>query len=80
MVRNIAGVLMAIGRGEASVDWTREVLEVRDRRLGGVTAQPQGLYFVRADYPHLSSGTAAERACRSAPAFEEFDLRRSRHR
>jgi tRNA pseudouridine38-40 synthase len=51
MVRNIAGVLMAIGRGEAPVDWTRELLNVRDRRLGGVTAPPQGLYFVRADYP-----------------------------
>ncbi|MGQ9659913.1 MAG: tRNA pseudouridine(38-40) synthase TruA [Thermochromatium sp.] len=51
MVRNIAGVLMAIGRGEAPVTWTRELLEVRDRRLGGVTAPPQGLYFVRADYP-----------------------------
>lgn len=51
MVRNIAGVLLAIGRGEASVAWTRELLDVRDRRLGGVTAPPHGLYFVRADYP-----------------------------
>lgn len=51
MVRNIAGVLMAIGRGEAPVSWTEELLEVRDRTLGGVTAPPQGLYFVRADYP-----------------------------
>ncbi|EGV28358.1 tRNA pseudouridine synthase A [Thiorhodococcus drewsii AZ1] len=51
MVRNIAGVLIAIGRQEASVDWTRELLDLRDRTLGGVTAPPQGLYFVRADYP-----------------------------
>lgn len=51
MVRNIAGVLAAIGRGDAPVDWTQELLMVRDRRLGGVTAPPQGLYFVRADYP-----------------------------
>jgi tRNA pseudouridine38-40 synthase len=51
MVRNIVGVLMRIGRGEAPVDWTRELLAVRDRRLGGVTAPPQGLYLVRADYP-----------------------------
>ena len=62
MVRNIAGVLMAIGRGEASVDWTRELLEVRDRRLGGVTAQPQGLYFVRADYPAEFGLPQSERA------------------
>jgi len=51
MVRNIVGVLIAIGRGEASVDWTRELLAVRDRTVGGVTAAPQGLFFVRADYP-----------------------------
>ncbi len=50
MVRNIAGVLMAIGRGQQPVDWTRQVLEGRDRRLGGVTAAPQGLYFLQARY------------------------------
>jgi len=51
MVRNIVGVLLAIGRGEAPVEWTQELLAVRDRTRGGVTAPPQGLYFVRADYP-----------------------------
>lgn len=51
MVRNIVGVLVAIGRGEAPVDWTGELLAVRDRTLGGVTAPPQGLFFERADYP-----------------------------
>ena len=51
MVRNIVGVLLAVGRGEVPTDRTRELLEVRDRTLGGVTAPPQGLYFVRADYP-----------------------------
>ncbi len=51
MVRNIAGVLIAIGRGEASVDWTQALLHVRDRTRGGVTAPPQGLFLVKADYP-----------------------------
>lgn len=51
MVRNIAGVLIAIGEGEREVDWAREVLEARDRTLGGVTAPAAGLYFVGAQYP-----------------------------
>jgi tRNA pseudouridine38-40 synthase len=55
MVRNIAGVLMKIGRGEASVSWAQELLDVRDRTRGGVTAPPQGLFFVRADYPERFS-------------------------
>ncbi|HDS1767132.1 tRNA pseudouridine(38-40) synthase TruA [Pseudomonas putida] len=51
MVRNIAGVLMAIGAGERPVSWAREVLEGRNRREGGVTAHPYGLYLVQVEYP-----------------------------
>jgi tRNA pseudouridine38-40 synthase len=51
MVRNIAGVLIQIGRGEAEVGWAREVLEGRDRRLGGVTAPAGGLYLAQVSYP-----------------------------
>lgn len=51
MVRNIAGVLMAIGEGEKPMDWSREVLEAKDRSLGGVTAPPHGLYLTRVGYP-----------------------------
>jgi tRNA pseudouridine38-40 synthase len=51
MVRNIAGVLIAVGRGKRPGGWVREVLEVRDRKLGGVTAPPQGLYLVEVRYP-----------------------------
>jgi tRNA pseudouridine38-40 synthase len=50
MVRNITGVLMAIGRGEADVGWAREVLERRNRALGGVTAPPDGLYLTKVRY------------------------------
>lgn len=53
MVRNIAGVLMKIGCGEADPDWAREVLDARDRRKGGVTAPPWGLYFVDVGYPEV---------------------------
>lgn len=51
MVRNIAGVLMSIGKGDRSVPWAGEVLAYRDRRLGGVTAPPDGLYLVAVGYP-----------------------------
>jgi tRNA pseudouridine38-40 synthase len=51
MVRNIAGVLIAIGRGDAPVEWAGEVLERRDRTAGGVTAMPDGLYLDRIEYP-----------------------------
>ena len=51
MVRNIAGVLMAIGAGERPVEWSAEVLAARDRTLGGVTAPAEGLYFTGVRYP-----------------------------
>lgn len=51
MVRNITGVLMAVGRGERRPEWVREVLESRDRTAGGVTASPFGLYLVDVEYP-----------------------------
>ncbi len=50
MVRNIAGVLMSIGRGDAPVTWAREVLQGRSREQGGITAPASGLYFMRAEY------------------------------
>jgi len=51
MVRNIAGVLISIGTGEKPVEWAKQVLEFRDRKLGGVTAAPDGLYFMHVEYP-----------------------------
>lgn len=50
MVRNIAGVLMAIGQGERPVDWVQNVLRARDRSQGGVTAKPDGLYLRTVQY------------------------------
>ena len=51
MVRNIAGVLIAIGKGERPTTWSGELLQLRDRTLGGVTAPPQGLYLTAVEYP-----------------------------
>lgn len=50
MVRNIAGVLIAIGTGERPTDWAAEVLAVRDRTKGGVTAVASGLYLAGIRY------------------------------
>ncbi len=51
MIRNIAGVLMAIGSGKREPVWAQQVLEARDRAQGGVTAPPWGLYFAEVGYP-----------------------------
>lgn len=50
MVRNIVGVLTAIGAQEEPVIWAREILESKDRTKGGVTAPPYGLYFLGPTY------------------------------
>lgn len=50
MVRNMVGVLCKIGAGEAPVSWAAEVLAGKDRKQGGVTFPPNGLYFVAARY------------------------------
>lgn len=51
MVRNIAGTLVAIGRGDERPEWIGEVLESRDRKKGGVAAPPHGLTLVSVTYP-----------------------------
>jgi len=51
MVRNIAGSLMVIGKGEQPEQWLGELLQQRDRRLAAMTAPAGGLYFVQAFYP-----------------------------
>lgn len=51
MVRNIAGVLLAVGEGKQEPEWTKAVLEGRDRTLGGVTAPAAGLSLTAVKYP-----------------------------
>ena len=53
MVRNIAGVLMTIGSGKRPVDWASEILALRDRTRGGVTAPASGLYLAGVSYPEV---------------------------
>jgi tRNA pseudouridine38-40 synthase len=51
VVRNIAGVLIAIGQGEQPESWAGVVLAGRQRARGGITAPACGLYFVGPEYP-----------------------------
>jgi tRNA pseudouridine38-40 synthase len=51
MVRNIAGVLLRIGSGQAQPGLMQEVLAARDRRSAFETASPTGLYLQQVRYP-----------------------------
>jgi len=51
MVRNIAGLLIAVGKGEAAVSYAGEVLAGRDRTRGAATAPAAGLYLECVRYP-----------------------------
>ncbi len=50
MVRNIAGLLIAIGRGDEGPGFAAEVLASRDRRRNAATAPACGLYFTAVGY------------------------------
>jgi len=51
MMRNIAGLLIAIGRADAPVEFAREVLAGRDRTRNAATAAAGGLYLLAVRYP-----------------------------
>lgn len=51
MVRNIAGSLIEIGRGNQDIDWLTTLLSHKDRSKAAATAKPGGLYLVEVDYP-----------------------------
>jgi tRNA pseudouridine38-40 synthase len=54
MVRNIAGTLVAVGKGKEPPSWPGQVLARLDRRAAGMTAPPQGLFLVGVEYPEIS--------------------------
>jgi tRNA pseudouridine38-40 synthase len=49
-VRNMVGTLKLVGLGKWSAADLRTALEARDRRRGGPTAPPDGLYLVNVIY------------------------------
>lgn len=55
MVRNLVGVMVAIGDSSKPVEWAGEVLRSVDRSQGGITAPADGLYLVDVQYPEQYS-------------------------
>lgn len=53
MVRNIAGSLMAVGKGEQQPIWIAELLAGRDRTKAASTAPAAGLYLIDVAYPEV---------------------------
>jgi tRNA pseudouridine38-40 synthase len=58
-VRNMVGTLKLVGAGKWRVDRVAEALAAHDRRAGGPTAPPDGLYLVEVIYapPTVSRGS-----------------------
>lgn len=52
-VRSMVGCLALVGQGRWAPDEMYRALEARDRGALGLNAPPDGLYFVRADYPDV---------------------------
>ncbi len=50
-VRSMVGCLALVGQGRWSPEDVRAALEAKDRGALGLNAPPDGLYFLRADYP-----------------------------
>jgi tRNA pseudouridine38-40 synthase len=50
MVRNLAGLLIRVGKQDAPPEWAREVLEGRDRTRSAPTAPAAGLYLAGVRY------------------------------
>jgi tRNA pseudouridine38-40 synthase len=51
MVRNLAGTLAEVGRGERAPESVGLLLAGRDRRVAAPTAPPGGLYLTAVEYP-----------------------------
>jgi tRNA pseudouridine38-40 synthase len=67
-VRNMAGTLKLVGLGRWHPDDVARALAARDRRAGGPTAPPEGLYLVEVRYPRETA----------APISRDPELQRNR--
>src|SRR5690554_999998 len=90
MIRNIAGALITVGRGERGDGYLAELLALKDRKLSDVTAPACGLHFVDSIYdqawdlpqeplgPNLLAFLGEWTGTRELPASSRKELRRDR--
>jgi tRNA pseudouridine38-40 synthase len=69
MMRNIAGLLIAVGKGDRPAAWASQVLASRDRTAGAATAPAEGLYLWRVRYPAAFALPGAAAAAPGALSF-----------
>jgi tRNA pseudouridine38-40 synthase len=55
MVRNVAGTLVDVGRGQLQAADVDRILEARDRTTAGPTAPAQGLFLVSVEYGEVTA-------------------------
>ena len=55
-VRNMVGTLKLVGEGKWRPEDMKRALEARDRKAGGPTCPPDGLYLTGVRYPSNGGG------------------------
>jgi tRNA pseudouridine38-40 synthase len=50
MARNIVGTLVYVGKGQASAQWVKKILDSRNRATAAPTFGPEGLYLDAVEY------------------------------
>lgn len=69
MMRNIAGLLIAVGKGDRPPGWAHEVLSQCDRTKAAATAPAAGLYLWKVEYPEAFRLPEAPGGSASAVSF-----------